>query len=80
MTLAKRTIRYGGAMLDQNEIDAVVGVMRDGHARAVQFRRGIGEKLVPRDTRRLFERLFQFRRKFRRRDPRTDQRDSMLFA
>jgi CDP-6-deoxy-D-xylo-4-hexulose-3-dehydrase len=28
MVLAKRTIRYGGAMLDQKEIDAVVGVMK----------------------------------------------------
>ena len=28
MALAKRTIRYGGAMLDQKEIDAVVGVMK----------------------------------------------------
>ncbi len=27
MPLAKRTIRYGGAMLDRKEIDAVVGVM-----------------------------------------------------
>jgi CDP-6-deoxy-D-xylo-4-hexulose-3-dehydrase len=28
MALAKRVIRYGGAMLDQREIDAVVGVMQ----------------------------------------------------
>jgi len=28
MVLAKRTVRYGGAMLDQKEIDAVVGVMK----------------------------------------------------
>ncbi len=32
MTLAKREVRYGGAMLDQKEIDAVVNVMRTGMA------------------------------------------------
>ncbi len=30
MTLARRDIRYGGAMLDQKEIDAVVNVMKTG--------------------------------------------------
>jgi len=32
MTLAKREVRYGGAMLDQKEIDAVVKVMQTGMA------------------------------------------------
>jgi len=41
MTLAKRTIRYGGAMLDQNEIDAVVGVMQAEYGMVVG--RKVGE-------------------------------------
>ncbi len=38
MPAKKREIRYGGAMLDQKEIDAVVNVMKNGMA--------IGEKVV----------------------------------
>ena len=32
MTLPKREIRYGGAMLDQKEIDALVKVMQTPYA------------------------------------------------
>ncbi|WP_372797050.1 DegT/DnrJ/EryC1/StrS family aminotransferase [Litorivivens sp.] len=38
MPSVKREIRYGGAMLDQREIDAVVGVMKTGMA--------VGEKVM----------------------------------
>ncbi len=40
MTLAKRTIRYGGAMLDQKEIDAVVGVMQAEYGMVVGLKVG----------------------------------------
>jgi CDP-6-deoxy-D-xylo-4-hexulose-3-dehydrase len=41
MSLAKRTIRYGGAMLDQKEIDAVLGVMQAEYGMVVG--RKVGE-------------------------------------
>ena len=44
MALAKRTIRYGGAMLDQKEIDAVVGVMQAEYGMVVGQKVGEFEK------------------------------------
>jgi CDP-6-deoxy-D-xylo-4-hexulose-3-dehydrase len=40
MPLEKRTIRYGGAMLDQNEIDAVVAVMEADYGMVVGLKVG----------------------------------------
>lgn len=44
MSLPKRQIRYGGAMLDQKEIDAVVKVMQTPHGMVVGPRVGEFEK------------------------------------
>ncbi|HEX4507884.1 MAG TPA: aminotransferase class I/II-fold pyridoxal phosphate-dependent enzyme [Alphaproteobacteria bacterium] len=44
MALAKRTIRYGGAMLDQKEIEAVVGVMQAEYGMVVGQKVGEFEK------------------------------------
>jgi CDP-6-deoxy-D-xylo-4-hexulose-3-dehydrase len=44
MPLAKRTIRYGGAMLDRKEIDAVVGVMEADYGMVVGNKVGAFEQ------------------------------------
>jgi hypothetical protein len=53
MTIARREIRYGGAMLDQKEIDAVVNVMQTSmvvSAAGADLREALREAAGPRST------------------------------